>query len=187
MDNEMPSAADPKFERKGAELFVLDDGKKYRIPYHLIKRATFSNLDKDELVDAPHSTMLQYKLLTLEAIIKATVDFGERKITVIYNPACADNGSAKIDMAQLVGFLAKEGVHAVQDSTKDEDYDYYTQFYSYAYAPPSVRKSAPYGYTLEEWKRMEAAFVKSTAKKDKEKLAKFRAWQKEYLKSLLSV
>src|SRR5271157_5338227 len=173
-----------KFIKKGATLFVVEDGKKYRIRYHMMNREIFSNLDKNELVDVSHSAKLQYRLLLLDPVIKATVDFNELKIVVVYNPDSADNNNAKMSMEKLVEFLAQEGVHVRQVGTKNEDYDYYTQLYSYAYASPSIRKSAPWSYTIAEWERHEPAFIKKSKKREKEKIAKFRAWQNTYLKHM---
>jgi hypothetical protein len=182
MDHETPSPKEQRFMEKGADLFVFEEGKKYRIPYHLIKKAVFSSLKKEDLIDIPHSARLQYKLMLLDPVIKAIVDFNELKISVIYNPTEADNHGAKMNVEQLTDFLAQEGVYVNQGSTKNEDYDYYQQFYSYAYSSPRIRKSAPYSYTLEEWKKLEPSFIKKSARADRDKLAKFRSWQNQYLK-----
>ena len=185
MDRDTSPAKEQRFVENGADLFVFEEseeGKKYRIPYHIIKRAVFSNLKKEELIDVQHSARLQYRLMLLESVIKAIVDFNDLEITVMYNPTGADNNSAKMSIEQLTEFLAQEGVHADQGGVKNEDYDYYKHFYSYAYSSPSIRKSAPYSYTLDEWKRLEPEFIKKTARANEDKLAKFRAWQKKYLK-----
>ena len=77
------------------DLFVLEDGKKYRMPYHVVKRAVFSNLKKEDLIDIPHSARLQYRLMLMDPVIKAVVDFNELKITVIYNPTGADEQQSR--------------------------------------------------------------------------------------------
>ncbi len=181
MDSNTQPAKEQKFVMNGTALFVLEDSKKYRIPYHIIKRAVFSNLKKADLIDVPHSARLQYKLMLMGAVIKAIVDFDELKITVMYNPTGADNGMPKTSMEQLTNFLAQEGIPANAGSTKNEDCDY-LEFYSYAYSSPSIRKSAPYSYTLEEWEKLESAYIKKRTKEDREKFAKFREWQDIYAK-----
>jgi hypothetical protein len=185
MNRDASPTSEQRFVENGADLFVFEEseeGKKYRIPYHIIKRAVFSGLKREELIDVQHSARLQYRLMLLESVIKAIVDFNDLEITVMYNPTGADNNSAKMSIEQLTEFLAQEGVHADQGGVKNEDYDYYKHFYSYAYSSPSIRKSAPYSYTLDEWKRLEPEFIKKTARANEDKLAKFRAWQKKYLK-----
>lgn len=181
MDSGTPTN-EQRFMKTGSDLFVFEEGKKYRIPYHIVKRAVFSNLKSEELIDMQHSARLQYRLMLLDPVIKAIVDFNELRITVIYNSTGAENSRAGMSIEQLNEFLAREGVHAGQGSTENEDYDYYKQFYSYAYSSPTIRESAPYGYTLEEWKSMESAYLKKISKKDKDKLAGFHEWQKAYLK-----
>ena len=49
--------------------------------------------------------------------------------------------------------LKKEGIHVDAARMANEDYDYYKNFYTYAYNPPSIRERAPYGYTAEQWRR----------------------------------
>jgi hypothetical protein len=180
MDAEIGKNNGNRVVKRGIELFALEDGKEYRIPYGTIKEAVFSNIRKEELLDQQHAARLQYRLMLLEPVIKATVDFDRRSITVLYNPEGADNRLAKTDIKRLTELLAREGVHAARDGVKNGDYDYYGRFYSYAYAPPSITESAPYGYTIDEWKRMEPEFTRRSAKKSKEKTAKFRAWQEKY-------
>ncbi len=172
--------------KKGASLFVFEEGKKYEIPYHLIKKAVFSNLRKEDLIDVQHSARLQYRLMCLDTVIKAIVDFNELKITVIYNPADADNNGAKMDIEWLIEFLEKEGVGTHHGSIKNEDFDYYGQFYSCAFFPQPIRKSAPYGYTLDEWKKMEKSFIEKSAASRKSKSAKFKVWQDEYQKEKMT-
>ncbi len=166
----------------GESTFISEDGKSYRMPYRAVRRAVLSNLRRDELQDARHAARLQYSLMLLEPVIKATVDFGELKATVIYNPLDADNGMPKTDLGHIEDVLAQQGVHMHPGSVKDESYDYYGQLYSYAYSPRRTRESVPYGHSTKEWKGMERAYESKLAKADKRKLARFRAWQDRYLR-----
>ncbi len=171
-----------QFVANGQDLFLLEGGKKYRIPYHVIKRAIFLDIKKEHLIDVSHSARLQYKLLLMDSVVKAVVDFNQLRITVIYNPIGADNNGAKTSVESLVKFLAQEGVHVHPGSTKDENYDYYKELYSYAFSSPSIRKSAPYSFTLKEWETLEPEFIKKSTKADRDKLAKFNEWREKYKK-----
>src|SRR5580700_4433856 len=108
--------------------YVVEDGKQYRVPYKIIKKATFTNVKKEELIDIPHAARLQYRLMLMDPVIKATVDYVKCKISILYNPREADNIREKISLEELTEFLSKQGVNvsAVQgDNTIIEDYDYY--------------------------------------------------------------
>lgn len=165
-----------------ASAFVTDSGVRYRMPFRMVTKTTFADLKQDELIDARHAARLQYRLMLLESVIKATVDFANLKITVIYNPAGSGNGRPETDADKMRAFLEGQGVHALPENTREEHYDYITKLYSYAYLPARTRTSAPYGYTAQEWQSMEPAYEKKSANADKKKLAKFRAWQVQYLK-----
>lgn len=162
--------------------FVLDGAKRYRMPYRAVRNVTFSSLKKEDLQDSRHAARLQYRLMLIEPVIKAAVDFSELKISVIYNPNGASNGRPGTDIGTISEFLEKEGVHVHPKSTRDSAYDYYSQLYSYAYSPARIRKSTPYGYSLRAWMEIAPSYEKKTARADKEKLEKFRAWQSRYLK-----
>ena len=135
--------------------FIEEDGKKFRMPYKIIKKVTFKNLDQKELIDIPYSARLQYRLLLFDAVIKAKVDYYKRFIRIVYNHPEADNIREKISRKQLIDFLAGEGVHVKTDpeNMEEVDYDYFKELYSYAYFPPSIREAPPYGWTREEWKK----------------------------------
>ncbi len=135
--------------------FVEENGKKFRMPYKMIKKVTFSNLDQKELIDIPHCARLQYRLLLFDAVIKAKVDYHKKFIRIIYNHAEADNNREKMGRKQLVDFMAGEGVHVKTDDMNmvEEDYDYYKELYAYAYFSPSIREAPPYGWTREQWKQ----------------------------------
>ena len=162
---------------------VTEDGRQYHVPYKIVKKVTFSNLRKEELIDIPHAARLQYRLMLLDPIIKARVDFTKQRIIVIYNPRTADNIKEKISLDELIQILAKEGVHAEPAHTEDSDYDYYHEFYSYAYNPSRIRERPPYGYSADEWKNMKAEYESKMAVADVEKRAKFKAFQDGYLGS----
>ena len=145
-------------DAQGESHFIMENGKPFRMPYRVIKKITFSNLNQKELVDIPHVARLQYRLLLFDAVIKAKVDYHKKFIRIIYNPPEADNNREKISRDKLVEFLASEGVHVstATENMEEVDYDYFKEHYSYAYFPPSIRESPPYGYTREEWKRLKA-------------------------------
>ena len=75
--------------------YVTENGNKFTVPYQMIKKVTFTNVSKAEMIDIPHAARLQYRLMLLEPIMKASVDFTKSKITVIYNPDTADNNKAR--------------------------------------------------------------------------------------------
>ncbi len=157
------SDANPDSERsRGVSHFIEEDGKKYRMPYTIIKKVTFSNLEDKELIDIPHAARLQYRLLLFDAVIKAKVDYHKRFIRIIYNPPEADNIKEKISRAKLIEFLAGEGVHVNEASENmvEEPYDYQKELYNYAYFPPSIREAPPYGWTRAEWKKRQAEEAK---------------------------
>ncbi|MDE1870717.1 MAG: hypothetical protein KGI06_00570 [Candidatus Micrarchaeota archaeon] len=161
--------------------YIMEDGKKFRVPYNIIKKAVFTGLKKEELIDIPHAARLQYRLMLMDPVIKATVDFTKSKITVLYNPRDADNMKEKISIEELRDFLEKQGIHTEIEKTSIEDYDYYKDLYSYAYTPPSIRERVPYGYTTEEWKGMRASWQEKLKQGEIEKQEKFRKFREEYL------
>lgn len=149
-----PGASEESGEEKES-YFIEEEGKKFRMPYRIIKKVTFKNLDQGELKDIPYSARLQYRLLLFDAVIKAKVDYHKKFIRIIYNNTEADNIREKISREKLIEFLTTEGVHVKtdQENMEEEDYDYHKELYSYAYFPPSIREAPPYGWTREEWKR----------------------------------
>ncbi len=141
--------------KEGSSHFITEDGKQYRMPYTIIKKVIFKNLDQKELQDIPHSARLQYRLLLFDAVIKAKVDFHKKFIRIVYNHPEANNIKEKISRQKLIEFLANEGVHVNEapENFEETDYDYQKELYNYAYFPPSIREAPPYGWTKEEWKR----------------------------------
>ncbi len=161
--------------------YVEENGNKFRVPYHIIKKTTFSNVSKSEMIDIPHAARLQYRLMLLEPIIKASVDFTKSKITVIYNHDTSDNNHPKISLDDLREVLKKEGISTDPAHMAHEDYDYYKNFYSYAYNPPTIRERAPYGYSQEQWQKMKPEWEAKLKKGNLEKVEKHRAFQQAYL------
>ena len=161
--------------------YVVENGKKYMVPYRMIKRAVFENIDRKELIDIPHAARLQYRLMLMDPVIKASVDFTKAKITVLYNPADSDNNKEKISLEEITAFLAKEGVMTNPSYTIVEDYDYYKNFYSYAYNPAKIRERAPYGYTMEQWQKMKPDWERKMVEGEAAKKVKFKNFQEAYL------
>ena len=159
---------------------IVENGVEFRVPYKMIKQAVFSNIKKEELRDIEHGARLQYRLMLLDAVLRAKVEFVKQTITVIYNPPEAKNRKEKISLEGLIEFLAKEGVHADRDSISNSDYDYYKEIYQYEFNPPSIRERAPYSYTKEQWSSMKNEFWAKTAKQEEEKRDKYHRWQNEF-------
>ncbi len=168
-------------ENKEYEEYVEENGVKFRVPYKTVKEVTFVNIRKDELIDAEHSARLQYRIMLLEAVLFAKVEFVARKIKITYNPLEAESRKAKMSLQQIVDFLAKEGVYVSTEGMQERDVDYYNEIYKYQFNPPSIREHAPYGYTMEEWKKMKPEYEAGKNAYEKKKLEKFHAWQHEYL------
>jgi len=158
-------------------------GKTYRVPYKMIKEVVFSNLDQTELQDLEHSARLQYRLLLLDSVIKAKVEFVRNRITITYNPAESGNRKEKISQHQLADFLAKEGVYVDSANIAERDVNYFEEIYRYQFEPNTIREHAPYGYSLQEWKKMKPAWEKKRDETIKEKYSKFQNWQNAYLES----
>lgn len=163
--------------------YIDENGKRYRVPYRMIKKVTFTDLKKEELIDIPHAARLQYRLMLMDPVIKATVDFTKLKIAVLYNPREADNIREKISLDELKEFLSKQGVHVENEHTNLEDYDYYKNLYTYAYTPPEIRERAPYAYSMDEWKKMKPEFEVKMKENEIKKQEKFRKFQENYLDS----
>ncbi len=152
-------------------------GKKYHVPYRIIKEAVIA-VKRADLGDQGRAAMLQYKLMTDDAIIKASVNYITGKITIIYNPKGAKNLRPKTDLDTIIEKLQSEGVNPL--SVEEHDYDYYREFYSYAFNPPKIRDRPPYGYDPEKWKKIRDEYERERQKHEEEKRRKFREWQQEY-------
>jgi hypothetical protein len=161
---------------------IIEDGESYTVPYRTIKQVTFTDLKKEELIDIPHAARLQYRLMLLDPVIKARIDFTKLRMIVIYNPREADNMREKMSLEELKDFLSKQGVNVSEEHTILEDYDYKRQLYDYAYNPPSIRERAPYGYTKEEWNgKMKAEWQEKMKKGEVEKQEKYKKFREGYL------
>jgi hypothetical protein len=166
------------------EYHINENGKLFTVPYRIIKEVTFTSVKKEELIDIPHAARLQYRLMLLDPIIKARVDYTKSKITVIYNPRTANNMREKISLEEVIEFLVKEGIHVASENTTERDYDYKKELYDYAYSPPIIRETAPYGYTKEAWQIMKPEYEEKLKKGEIEKKQKFRKFQEEYLEEV---
>lgn len=174
--------AQQKIDQKAIEhQYIIENGEKVRLPYRVIRRVVFSDLKKNELADVPHSARLQYRLMLKDAILKASVQFSRSSIAIIYNPKNADNLREKTSLEEIIKFLAKEGVHVDKTQTDDQPYDYYKNFYSYAFNPPSIREHVPYSYTPEEWKKMKPKWEVQRAKNKNKSEEKFKQFQASYI------
>ncbi len=160
--------------------YVTIDGKQFRIPYKIVKEVTFTDVRKEELVSIENSGRLQYRLMLLEPVLRAKVEFTKGKITVVYNPKTAKNRKEKISREELITFFANEGVNVAKCPLTERDFDYYVEMYTYQFDPPSIRERPPYGYTAAEWQKMKEEYhTKMQLSKEKSR-AKFEEWQNEY-------
>ncbi|VVB77085.1 Uncharacterised protein [uncultured archaeon] len=161
--------------------YLEDGGKRYRVPYRTIKEVIFTGVGKDELRDAEHAARLQYRLLLLEPVLKAKVDFDGQKITILYNPETAPNRFAKMSLQGLLDFLAKEGVLLDSKESKSRDVDYYREVYCYQYDPKQIRERPPYSFTLEEWQKgMKGKYVAKIKAAESKKAEKFSEWKTDF-------
>jgi hypothetical protein len=165
----------------GAEVkdeYVEDNGGRYLVPYRKVRQVVFRGVRKEELVDPEHAARLQYRLILMEPILLAAVDFDEREIGVFYNPEEATNRNERISLQGIVDFLASEGVHVDSKGAESKEVDYYASVYGYYHNPKSVRERPPYGYTLDEWKSgLKERYEKGMAGAEKKKLKEWLEWQ----------
>ena len=169
-------------EEKIKKQYVEENGNLYRVPYKMVAKVVFSNVDKAYFKDQEHAARLQYRLMLNDAILKARVHYIRGNIIIIYNPPNADNLKEKISIDEIIKFLESEGVKVSRDHMVNEDYDYYKNFYSYAFNSPSIREHAPYGYTIQEWKKMKPEWEKKKAEYKRKSEEKFHNFQMQYLK-----
>ncbi|MDE1768348.1 MAG: hypothetical protein KGH64_06410 [Candidatus Micrarchaeota archaeon] len=156
-------------------------GKHYRVPYKMVKEMVVTNLSKQELIDIEHTARLQYRLLLIDSILKAKIEFIHGKMIIIYNPKESPNRKDKISTDEIIQFLAKEGVHVDRSMIAERDVDYFEEIYKPQFEPATIREHAPYGYTLEEWRKIKPEWIKQMQKSKTEKWDKFRAFQDSYL------
>jgi hypothetical protein len=163
--------------------YVTLEGKRYRVPFKMIREVVFSGVRRDELASIEHAARLQYRLLLLDPVVKAKVEFNKGTITVVYNPDTAQNRKEKISVEQLIAFFDKEGVHLKNNPRKERDFDYVNEMYSYQFNPRSIRERPPYGYTLGEWRSMKDEYARKMNKAREKNVAKFKEWQDNYAES----
>jgi len=164
------------------EKYADENGEKYRLPYDKVREVVFSNIPSSELIDIPHCARLQYRLLLNTAILKAKVEFVNRKITIVYNPKGSNSASASIDLVDIVKMLETEGVHVDITGAEQREVDYYKEIWYPQFHPPTIREHPPYGYTLDQWRKMKDKYVAEVEKARKKKLESFEEWQKKYEK-----
>jgi len=162
---------------------VVYKGKSYRVPYKMIKEVTFTNLNPAQLRSIEYSARLQYRLLLLDSVLRAKIEFIRNKMTITYNPIESKNRKDKISREQLIEFLAKEGVTVNMQSISERDVDYFQEIYRYQFEPATIREHAPYGYTIQEWKKMKPEYEKKMKEQIAAKYNKFRKWQDNYLEA----
>ncbi len=165
----------------GYDDHVVYNGKSYRVPYRTVREIKITGVSKEQLRDIEHSARLQYRLLLLDSVLKAKVEFIRGTIIITYNPEDSKNRKEKISLEELIAFLSKEGVSVDKGNITSRDVDYIEEIYKYQFEPESIREHAPYGYSLEEWKRMKPEWERNSAKAKSEKVEKFKNWQDEYL------
>ncbi len=162
---------------------VQYNGKMYRVPYKMVKEVIFTNVNKDQLKDIEHSARLQYRLLLLDSVIKAKIEFISGKIIITYNPKESPNRKEKTSQQELVAFLAKEGVNIDQSSISEREVDYFEEIYKPQFEPATIREHAPYGYSKEEWKKIKPDWEKSLADGKVRKRNEFLSFQENYLET----
>jgi hypothetical protein len=161
--------------------YIEDKGGKYMIPYRRVRQVVFAGVSGEELGDQAHAARLQYRLMLMEPVLMAAVDFDSLTIRITYNPEDATNRSEKISLKGLIGFLSSEGVHVDSGKAESKEVDYYTEIYKYYHDPKVLREHPPYGYTLDEWGNgMKAKYEKDMIVAEKKKLDEWRAWQAEF-------
>jgi hypothetical protein len=163
--------------------YVEDRGGKYMVPYQKVRRAVFAGVSREELRDPEHAARLQYRLLLMEPVLAASVDFDGLAISLVYNPEDAVNRNEKISLRGIADFLAGEGVHVDAGKAESKELDYYRDIYEYYNDPKTIRERPPYSYTLEEWKKgMKEKYEKGMAAAEKKKLDEFGKWRAEFEK-----
>jgi membrane carboxypeptidase/penicillin-binding protein len=160
--------------------YVTIDGKRFRIPYKIVKEVTFNDVKKEELISIENAGRLQYRLMLLEPVLRAKVEFTKGKITVVYNPKTANNRKEKMSREELAAFFAKEGVNVSNCPLTERDFDYFVEMYTYQFDPPSIRERPPYGYTAAEWQNMKEDYNKKMQLSKEKSRTKFEDWQNEY-------
>ncbi len=162
--------------------YIMENGNLIRVPYRMVRQAVFTDvIHTGEFSDQEHAARLQYRLMLNDAILKARVFYIRNRITVIYNPKDAKNLKEKIDLKEIAALLKSQGVDVGSSQVTDEPYDYYKDFYTYAFSPAEIREHPPYGYTIQEWRRMKPAWEKKKKTYEQRKVAKQEEFRQSYL------
>ena len=165
---------------EGGKYYAVENGERYRLPYKTVKEIVFNNVSKQELVDLQHAARLQYKLLLNEAILRAKVEFVKQRISIVYNPPGYNKGKPEISPEGIAALIRQEGVHVDLASAEQRDVDYYAEIWRAQFHPPMIREHPPYGYTLDEWKKMKDKYEQKVKQAREKKLEEFHEWQKRY-------
>lgn len=161
--------------------YIEDKGGKYMVPYRKVRQVVFGGAGGDGLADQEHAARLQYRLILMDPVLIAEVDFESRRIRVVYNPEDATGRNERISLKGITDFLASEGVRVDAGNAETKELDYYRDIYEYYHDPKTVRERPPYGYTLEEWKKgMKTKYEKKMAGAESKKLEEFREWQAKF-------
>ena len=158
---------------------IVYKGKTYRVPYKVVKEAVIK-VSKDSMHDLEHAARLQYRLMLLDSVIKAKVEFVKGIITIVYNPKDSPNSKAKASIDELIEFISKEGV-LQEGSFTERDLDYFEEIYKYQFEPATIREHPPYGYTIKEWKSLKPGWENLLKEKNASKHEDFKKFQEKYL------
>lgn len=158
---------------------IVYKGKTYRVPYKVVKEAVIK-VSKDSMHDIEHAARLQYRLMLLDSVIKAKVEFVKGIITIVYNPKASPNSKAKASIDELIEFISKEGA-LLEGSFTERDLDYFEEIYKYQFEPATIREHPPYGYAIKEWKRLKPGWEKLLSEKNASKHEGFKKFQEKYL------
>ena len=161
---------------------ITENGRSYRIPYKMVREMVITGVDKQELKDIPHSARIQYRLLLLDSILKAKIEFIRGKVTITYNPTGAANSKDKISKEEIINFFAEQGVHIDHKGIAEREVDYINEIYKPQFDPAQIREHAPYGYTREEWKKMKPQYAERLLEGERKKQERFHEWQQSYIK-----
>ncbi len=162
------------------DMLVEEDGNAYRVPYRKVREVVFSGISKADLIDMPHAARLQYRLMLMDSVLRAKVEFVKGTITIVYNPTSAENRKEKISLDELMDFLSKEGVRPDPKNMKEREFDYYEEIYKTQFNPKEIRDHPPYGVSREQWEKMKPEWESKVKQYNSNKLESFHEWQNEY-------
>ncbi len=161
---------------------VTDGSRSYRIPYKMVREMIITDVNKQELKDIPHAARIQYRLLLLDSILKAKIEFIRGKVIITYNPVGAANSKEQISKENIIGFFAEQGVHIDPKNITEREVDYISEIYKPQFDPAQIREHAPYGYTREEWKKMKPKYTEKMIVGEQKKQERFHEWQDSYIR-----